>query len=252
MPKKYWIIICFVLAVGIYLNRSYAYIYQRIDKAGLNPPVQNQLYSFGYTNDVPSYEDYALYVALGDSLTAGVGVDQYEQSFPYLLAKKIADAKQPKVITLKTLAVPGAKTADVLTLLPTVIANKPQAVILLIGVNDIHGNVSKDDFKKNYEQIVSELTKKTSAKVYLINLPAIGANNLLLLPYNYYFRALTKNFNKVIKELAEQYNLTYIDLHTPTADVLKHNGNYYSVDFFHPSAIGYQHWAEIIYADLHK
>ncbi|MCX6785276.1 MAG: SGNH/GDSL hydrolase family protein [Candidatus Komeilibacteria bacterium] len=247
MRRKYLIIILIILALGIYLNRAYSYIYQKIGSANLPPVSRMGIYIIDNANAGQNIT----YVALGDSLTAGAGVEQYQQSYPYLLAQKIAEAKKSKV-TLKILAIPGEKTADLINdLLPAAIADQPEVITLLIGVNDIHGFIFKADWQKKYEQILRELTQKTTAKIYLINLPEIGANNLLLPPYNYYFRAVTKKFNKVIKELASQYNLAYIDLATPTADLFKQPGAHYAADFFHPSAAGYALWAQIIYADLH-
>lgn len=253
MSKKFLIVILFLVALTFYLNRAYAYIYDSINRASLPSPDKAGTYTLGYSASPKEL----IYVALGDSLTAGVGVNQYEQSYPYLLAQKMLGNQEilnsSGEIILKDLAVPGFKTQDLInySLTPTVELN-PDVITLLIGVNDLHGQVSENDFRKNYQQILDTLTKKTAAKIYVIGLPPIGSNQLLLPPYNYYFRWQTKQFNQIIKDLANQYNLIYIDLATPTAVISKNNGPYYATDSFHPSAQGYEIWAKIIYDHLHQ
>jgi lysophospholipase L1-like esterase len=119
-------------------------------------------------------------------------------------------------------------------------------------VNDIHGNISKKDFKNNYEEILSRLTKETKAKIFVVNIPFLGGTDLLRFPYNFYFEYQTKEFNEVIKNLSENYKVQYIDLYSETVDKFKKEGDHYSVDSFHPSEKGYSEWAKIIYDGINK
>jgi lysophospholipase L1-like esterase len=192
-----------------------------------------------------------VYSSLGDSLAAGVGTDNYTESYPYLLASKLGGAEQG--IILRNHSLPGANTADLISnLLSRVINDNPDIITLLIGVNDIHNRISIRDFKNNYEQILSRLTKETKARIYVISIPFIGADSLMLPPYQTYFNYQTKRFNAVIQELAVKYQVSYIDLYTPTLVLFKEPGEHYSVDLFHPSAAGYKIWAQIIYDNIHK
>ena len=122
-------------------------------------------------------------------------------------------------------------------------------VSFFIGINDIHGNVSLEQFQKNYEEILTKLTTKTNAKVYVINLPYIGTPNLISLPYRYYFNWRTQQYNDVIQKLTTQYHVTYVDLYTQHKQNSLHN-EYYADDFFHPNALGYNLWAKFIYASF--
>lgn len=148
-------------------------------------------------------------------------------------------------------AVPGARTDDLLNgLLPAAIRDNPDIVTVLIGVNDVHNDTNRAEFSANYENIIMRLRKETKAKIYLINIPFIGADNLILPPYNYLFDARTKQFNKVIQELAIKYQIKYIDLYTPTKNLFTKSGSHYAADLFHPSAEGYKIWADLIYANF--
>jgi len=242
--KKFLLIILFtIIVIGLYLNRSYAHIYQKINQAHLKFPDAKQTYLVG--NNL-NYDKQLIYVALGDSLTAGVGVDSYEQSFPYLLAQKVSETDN-KVI-LSDRSIPGAKVADLQkSLVEKAIQDKPDIITILIGVNDIHNHTSKDSFKKNYEEILNRLTKETKAKVYLVNIPYIGASNLIFPPFAQYYNWQTQEFNAVIKNLADSYGVKYIDLYSPTITKFSQNGLHYSPDLFHPSAEGYAIWSQIIY-----
>jgi len=245
MKKVYLLIILFIIIIlGIYMYLSYSYIYNEVSKKDLRSPDKNQTYLIGNNN----YSKNLVYVSLGDSLTAGVGVDNYEQSYPYLIAEKLSGENN---IILKDRSVPGFKSGDVKNiLLPIAISDKPDIVTLLVGINDIRDNVSKEDFEKNYEQIIKILTQETRAKIYVINIPFIGSSRLILPPYNYYFNYETNEFNKIIEGLAQKNNVQYIDLYSPTMKEFKKSDSYYSTDLLHPSAKGYNSWANIIYSEL--
>jgi len=239
-------LIILLAIVGFYLNRSYAHIYDTIGAANLKPV--NSAGQHLIINDMTTTAGLT-YVALGDSLSAGAGTDQAEESLPYLLVKRLAGADRK--IVLRNYSVSGFKTADLLTeLLSPAIDTKPDVVTVLIGVNDIHNKVSAADFRKNYEEILSRLTRETSAQIYVINIPFIGADEMMLPPYQFYFDSQTKEFNAIIKELTNKYSVSYVDLYTPTVALFKKAGSHYSADLFHPSAAGYKIWADIIYANI--
>lgn len=225
---------------------SYSRIYNEVNKEDLESPNNNQTYLIGNNN----YNKDLVYVSLGDSLTAGVGVDSYKQSYPYLIAEKLSVKNN---IILENRSVPGFKSSDIKNmLLPIAISDKPDIITLLVGINDIREDVSKKDFEKNYEQILKILTQKTKAKIYIINIPFIGSSSLILPPYNYYFNFKTKEFNEIIKDLAQKNNVSYIDLYSLTTKEFKKSDSYYSVDLFHPSAEGYAFLANVIYDNFNK
>lgn len=242
--KKILLLVLGIILILLLLYVWYfrASIYWKLGNANVQQPWNVTDYTLGEDKA----QQLITYVAIGDSLTAGVGVDTYLESYPYLIAQKIAgDATK---VFLKPFAVPGVRSMYVLNnFIEPVIASDPDIVTLFIGINDIHGNVSKKQFKENYARLLTKLTEETDAEIYVINLPYIGTSDLISLPYRYYFNWRTQQFNVIIKELATQYGVTYVDLYTA------HEPNalrteYYAGDFFHPNAIGYTVWAQSIYA----
>ena len=249
MKRKYLLVSLLVVAavLGVYLNRSYAYIYDKMGGTNMKLPDKSEEYFIG--NNAKDGKSL-VYVALGDSLTAGAGVDNYEKSYPYLIAEKLSEKNN---IILKSRAVPGFKSGDVKdALLSSAVSDDPDIVTLLVGVNDIHNQISKDDFRENYDQILKVLTQETKAKIYAISIPFVGSGSLILPPHNYYLDLETREFNEIIKDLAEKNNVPYVDLYSPTAEEFKRSDSYYSIDLFHPSAKGYDFWAKIIYASLDR
>jgi lysophospholipase L1-like esterase len=235
-----------IILIG-YLFLAHHLIYAKIRSAGLKNPDAAHQYMI---NQNLASSTSVIYTAIGDSLTAGVGAEKYEESYPYLLAQKMA-AGETK-IDLRVQAYPGARTSDVIRdLLPLAIKNKPDVVTILLGVNDIHGFVSKTEFAENYQEILTRLKTGTKAKIYAVSIPYIGTDQLILPPYDFYFRQQTIEFNKIIKKLAAADNIEYVDLYTPTENMYQDHASF-SADFFHPSAKGYGIWANVIYANLNK
>lgn len=235
--------------IVVYIFTINAFIYYRIGNGHLVAPNENNENVYLMSNN--EAVSTTTYVALGDSLTAGVGADNYSDSYPYLLAAKMSG--KGVNVNLKNFSAPGYKTQDVIDVfLNPAIEAKPDVITLLIGVNDIHNYVGRSQFEKNYSYILNRLTKETQAKIYLINIPYIGSKSTILPPLDYYFETETDSYNKVIKKLADQYGLQYIDLNSPTKDLFKTDGSHYAADSFHPSAYGYKLWADIIYDRLNQ
>lgn len=243
--KKYTLVAA--AAAGIYLCCANYYIYYRIGHSALGPSDKQYTYMM---KDRSAQGAPLTYAALGDSLTAGTGTDRYEDSYPCVVAQKMA---QKNEVQLKDFSMPGARSEYLKdSLLPQAIAAGPDIVTVLIGTNDIHGRVGKAQFERNYRDIIEALRAQTSAKIYLISVPFIGSDELFLPPFDYYFHRETIEYNEVIARLASEYGVGYIDIATPTEQVFAKAGPHYAADSFHPSAIGYKLWAQIIYDHINQ
>ena len=255
VKKKKLLILAIILVIAavVYLNRAYSHIYEVIGRANLKPVDGQETYIINgmATNTAAVATSSLVYSSLGDSLTAGAGVNNPQESLPYLLAERFSGGD--KTIILKNHSFPGIGTADIIkTFLPAALADNPDIVTLLIGVNDIHNKVSAADFAANYEEIIRSLKQGTKAKIYIINIPFIGSDKLMLPPYQALFDARTREFNKIIRSLAAKYSVKYVDLYSSTAELFKSSGDHYSLDSFHPSASGYKLWADIIYDNINN
>src|SRR5574344_1158756 len=95
------IIYCPIILLAIfvvYLYTANAFIYYRIGQGNLIEPVIKEL-SMKNSNLATT-----TYAALGDSLTAGVGAFDYEETYPYILASKMIESG--KNIVLNNFSIP--------------------------------------------------------------------------------------------------------------------------------------------------
>jgi lysophospholipase L1-like esterase len=246
MNKVMVIIGILILTATAYLFASHKYIYYTIGKAKLPMSDYQHEYGLGATDSAST----TVYTALGDSLTAGVGVSDYRESYPYLIAQKMSARRS---VTLLDFAYPGARTDDLIRdLLDPTIAQNPDIITVLIGVNDLHGFVSEKVFAANYELIIRRLSEETNAEIFTVGLPRLGPDSLLLPPWRNYFDRQRAAYESHIEAITKKYGAGYIDLNTPTAEIFRQSGPHYSSDSFHPSAAGYGLWADIIYAAVDR
>lgn len=240
--KKKALAICIVILLVAYLVFAYARVYTYVNAVALKSPYTDQ--SFVLLN--PKATGEVKYVALGDSLGAGVGSKTVEQTYVYQYALKLVEKYgQVDVVNLCT---PGATTVGVLSeQLPRTIAANPDFVTLMIGTNDAHSTDPGLDFAGNYKAIVTGLATGTPAKITVINIPYLGAPTLVLPPYNLALDWRINRYNGVIHALVTGTQMQYVDLYT-AAKHLSGGHNYYSTDLFHPSGAGYVAWAKIINA----
>ncbi|MEI6288226.1 MAG: SGNH/GDSL hydrolase family protein [bacterium] len=240
--KKIALALIFIIVVGvaIYLNRSYAYIYSKFELT-VPPAIRNYM-----TQNQTETTSSISYVALGDSLTAGVGASSASSSFPALLAQKIAnDLNQQIVVT--NLGVPGAKSFDMLTgQVMEATKFNPQIITIFIGTNDIHNFVPVGEFKNNLITTVKSLREMTEAKIYFINIPYLGTKDLIHPPYDYYFNFEIQRYNKVLVEVANEVEVPVIDLYLVSKKMRYTAENLFCIDEFHPNDAGYKFWADNI------
>jgi len=162
-------------------------------------------------------------VAVGDSLTEGLGVEE-EFAYPGVLEKKLEDMGYPyQVINAGN---SGETSSGTLARLKWVLTLKPDIVILVIGANDGFRGIKPDLIKTNIQKIVQELKHQ---KVIVV----LGAMQIVQnLGKDY-----TTAFASIYPEIAKTENiiLTPFFLKGVAAD-----RELNQADGMHPTAQGYQ------------
>ncbi len=162
-------------------------------------------------------------VAVGDSLTEGLGVDE-ELAYPALLEKKLHALGYPyRVINA---GISGETSSGTLARIKWVLTLSPDIVILVIGANDGFRGIAPDLIKSNIEKIVRALKGQNVTVV-------LGAMQMV----QNLGRDYTAAFAKIYPEVArsEAIILTPFFLDGVAAD-RKLN----QTDGIHPTAAGYQ------------
>jgi len=246
--RKIILVFVIILAVAIlYLNRAYARIFSTIGARDLiNPTIQQTV---SIPSPITTSTAQITYVALGDSLTAGVGATYQEDSYPYRVAKLLVQ-ENSALVTIVNLGKPGAVSADVLNQqLPQALSLHPDVVTLAIGINDMLNRVPASVFGKNISTIADDLAGAVK-HVNIINIPYLGGGKTFWPPYRYYFDRQTRKYNGYLVEALAGKNVFIIDLYTQTHERALNDSSYYSADGFHPSEKGYEFWSNIIYGNL--
>ncbi len=188
-------------------------------------------------------------VALGDSLTRGVGDDSGDGYVKRLTTKLTEDYNQK--ISLSNLSVSGAKTNDLLTLLNTSgtehTLKNADLVVMTIGGNDLFPGVETlttnlaeytpdtNTFVTNSKKIIETIrSHNTDAPIYWISLynpfeefKELGDTSKFVIDWNHQLQIL-----------ATQYPEIHI---IPVFDLFQGQGkNFLYTDHFHPNKKGYE------------
>ncbi len=240
-------LISFFLIIFFYLLFFYIRFYHFIGDVNLKSPYTVT----SLTLDNPKGDGSVKYVALGDSLSAGVGSQNVNDTFVYRYAKNLSEKYQN--VSVLNLAQPGGTTVEVINnQISQTIKFKPDYVTLLIGINDLHNKRTLGDFQKKYGFILDELLTKTDAQITVINIPYLGTSKIVYPPFNLLLDLRTKQFNNIISTVVntkeQAGRIRYVDLYKNTYLISKQDLKYYSSDQFHPSGDGYILWGQIINA----
>jgi len=177
-------------------------------------------------------------VCLGASIVRG----QVSYDFINILNKRMADDG----FRFVNKGFPGDQAYNLLMRIDSIVQYKPEFVIILIGTNDVTAALnprlarlsqitrkypespSAEFYLENMKRIVKDLKEKTSAKMALISLPILGED--LTSIYNQGI----KEYNKVLKELADQDRVAYLPVYERQKEYLnkiqKHPGRSYGDD----------------------
>lgn len=144
----------------------------------------------------------------------------------------------------------GDTTAGVLNRLKVSLFDiKPSKIVLMIGTNDINGNVDNSKIIANYKEILTKIkTELPDTEIFCVS---IIPQNLTLETYsNIKVEETTKTIleiNTQIKEIIEkESNVTYIDLFSLLADDNNMLIEKYSDDGIHLNAAGFEVWTKLI------
>jgi len=170
-------------------------------------------------------------VAVGDSLTAGLGVDESE-AYPALLQKKLADAGYHFEVV--NAGISGETSSGALSRIEWVISSlNPDLIILETGANDGLRGIDPDVLRANLDRIVS-IAKAAGIPVILCGmkmLPNLGPE-------------YTREFSEVYPEIARKHDIPLIPFFL---EGVAGNPRLNQPDRLHPTSEGYRRIVEHIY-----
>lgn len=139
-----------------------------------------------------------------------------------------------------------------------VLALKPENLILLIGTNDLSAGISLKEIVENVRDML-EMTRRESPKtfvileaVYPINQEVHVSKALQAIAGSKRNNQRIMELNRLLKELAEKYNATWLDLTSRLADCKGNLKAEFTEDGLHLKTVGYIPVAEAISTLLNK
>ncbi len=167
-------------------------------------------------------QSFGIIVAMGDSLTAGYGVE-LEKSYPVRLEKELqALGYSYRVVNS---GVSGETTNGALARLSWVMALNPDIVILETGVNDGLRGISPFLIRKNIGTIIDRLQEKQII-IVLAGMKVVSTRG----------EEYTKEFQKLYSELASEKNVIFMPFFL---EYVASNPILNGTDGLHPNEKGY-------------
>lgn len=190
------------------------------------------------------------YVALGDSSAVGVGAGR-DGGYPERVFQHLRQTGAP--VGFLNLGVSGATTGDLREgPLARVSAKQPHLVTLGIGSNDAWRLVAADEFEANLRDI-AEVLASTGARVLVCNLidlafaPAAAVAQAWTGISPSAFTERVRALNRSLEAIAGRPRFQVVDLFAFSQRELPGHPEYFCEDGFHPSAAGYDRWAELCF-----
>jgi len=180
---------------------------------------------------------------LGDSAAAGVGVASQDDALAGKLAVRLSG---DFAVSWRLLAQSGLDTREVVQLLERSVAERFDAVLVSVGVNDVTGSVSAKAWMASMERLIDLLQWKFEARqVVLSRIPPMRAFPALPQPLRWYLGERAERFNGHLAELARRRTGTVLlDTEFPLL------GELMAQDGFHPGPSIYSMWADDVAALL--
>lgn len=171
---------------------------------------------------------------LGDSLTAGLGVEP-EEAYPHLLGAMLARNGMDGVRVING-GISGSTSASAPARLRWYARVKPEVLFLALGANDGLRGLSVSELEQNLETVIVQ-AKKQGMRVLLAGME---------LPPNY-GEGYTAEFRQVYRDLADRHGLPLLPfLLEGVGGVAELN----QADAIHPNAEGHRRIAAHVYPFL--
>ncbi|MCM2532094.1 GDSL-type esterase/lipase family protein [Neobacillus pocheonensis] len=196
------------------------------------------------------------YVAIGDSISAGVGTSLFSPGFVHRY-RRMAELELDDQVLVHVFARPGAVTKDVLNELKQDFIREriKEADIITItaGTNDLINaarkyqtdknadglKISFQECKENFSAMMKVIAKlkKEALRPFVIRIFHLYNP----FPKEDFAIKWVKNFNHFLKSLAKDYHISIVEINQVFKE---YESEYLSIDRIHPNDIGHEQMAE--------
>ncbi len=215
-----FVTIALILIIGIL-------VFQNFNNKNLNKSIENKKAPKVMENNKVDNKKENI-VFLGDSITDFYDLDKYFYDYNVVNS-----------------GINGNNTLDILkNMQERVYRYNPTKVVLLIGTNDLLRDTSNEEIAKNINKIIVEIKKnRPLAKIYLESIYPVNDTNNSKIDHNMVHNRKNediKELNKMIKKIAKDENVTYIDMYSLLEDSDGNMKIEYTKEGLHMSGDGYK------------
>lgn len=183
---------------------------------------------------------------LGDSLAAGLGAARRKETLGARLAKATA-RRLGRPVRLRTAAVVGAESRDLagqISRLPT--DYRPDVAVIVVGGNDVTHRLPPAESARHPREAIVRL-HALGARVVVGTCPDLGALRAVPQPLRRIASGLSRRLAEVQAEAAGREGAETVDLRRAVGPMFfDEPEEMFSLDRFHPSALGYRRTAEAL------
>ncbi len=183
---------------------------------------------------------------LGDSLAAGIGADHVDDT-PASLVARFLD----RSVDLRMLAVPGARSVDVLTEQVPDIAGDEDLVVVCVGSNDVASRTRRRDYARQLDTI---LRATEGSPTIVLSLPDITMADRIGQPLRWLAGLRARHFEAARARVSRRHDhVASVDIATRPPGITRSVGKeMLCADRFHPGPLVYRVWAERIAEVSHQ
>lgn len=193
------------------------------------------------------------YTILGDSITdtwcghaaAGGGASSAEYGYPQIVYRWLKE-RYGDEITFTNNGTGGNTVADAYAVIDEQItANNYDVVGIALGTNDWNKQTDLTTFYNTYKSLIDQILTDNDCEIFLIGLGYFA-------PWKPEKSLREEDYNRVIRELAKEYDIPYVDTYNGMYKEIVLGGYTFeeitlTADPVHPNDIGHRVWASEVF-----
>lgn len=182
----------------------------------------------------------------GDSLAAGLGATRPKETLGGRLARALAKRVGSPVL-LRSIAIVGSESSDLAAQLDTLTADDELDVaVIVIGGNDVTHRIPVGESARDLTRAIERLRER-GARVVVGTCPDLGALRPVPQPLRSLASRLSRRLADAQAEAAERAGAAHVSLGRTVGPLfLDEPEQMFSLDRFHPSALGYRRTADAL------
>jgi lysophospholipase L1-like esterase len=203
----------------------------------VDPPSGDGLYGRGRAKPL-------VFTVLGDSSAVGLGVHRASETPGALIAAALTElAERP--VRLVRLAVSGAKSVDLEAQVEKALAEHPDVALIMIGANDVTSRIRPAVSVRHLADAVRRLTEG-GTEVVVGTCPDLGTIRPIAQPLRILARRWSRQMAAAQTIAVVEAGGRTVSLGSVLGPAFASDRDMFSVDEFHPSAVGYAQAAAVL------